>query len=172
MPVHLLSMLPAGREILIDANVLVYGLLHSSAQCRALLQRCLARDVAGFTTVEILADVCHKIMLAEAFSKGLIARANASSLQGKTTVVTALKVYWQLIDSLPVRSLAVLPYDEFRFRRAHMVRQAHGLMTNDSAIVAAADVFGIPALATNDDDFDAIPWIDVYKPTDLARASP
>ena len=65
-------------------------------------------------------------------------------------------------------AVAVLPLDEFRFRRSQVMRQQDGLMTNDSLVLAAADVFGIAALATNDQDFDAVPWIDIYKPTDLA----
>jgi hypothetical protein len=31
----------------------------------------------------------------------------------------------------------------------------------------ATDVYGLSAFATADADFDAIPWITVYKPTDL-----
>jgi predicted nucleic acid-binding protein len=40
-------------------------------------------------------------------------------------------------------------------------------MTNDSLLLAAADVFGIAALVTNDSDFDAVPWITIYRPTDV-----
>jgi predicted nucleic acid-binding protein len=40
-------------------------------------------------------------------------------------------------------------------------------MTNDSILLAAALVFGIEALATNDSDFDAVSWLTVYKPTDV-----
>ena len=45
-------------------------------------------------------------------------------------------------------------------------------MTNDSLALAAVDVFGIGALATNDNDFDAVPWLEIYKPTDLVTAPP
>jgi predicted nucleic acid-binding protein len=40
-------------------------------------------------------------------------------------------------------------------------------MTNDSLLLAAAEVFGIDSLATNDSDFDAVPWLEIYKPRDL-----
>ena len=40
MPTHSLPTLPAGTEILIDANVIVYAVNVLSAQCRDVLRRC------------------------------------------------------------------------------------------------------------------------------------
>lgn len=40
----------------------------------------------------------------------------------------------------------------------------HGLLTNDSLIVALLQRHGITHLATNDDDFDRVPGITVWKP--------
>ena len=56
--------------------------------------------------------------------------------------------------------------DEARIRRAHEMRTRHTLLTNDSLIVAAADEYGISNLASNDGDFDDIPWLTIYKPMD------
>jgi predicted nucleic acid-binding protein len=47
------------------------------------------------------------------------------------------------------------------------MRERHGLLTNDSLLLAAADSYGITALATRDDDFDEVPWLIVYKPGDI-----
>src|SRR5947208_8133031 len=43
----------------------------------------------------------------------------------------------------------------------------HGLLTNDSLIVAAMEEFGIDSLATRDNDFDHISELIVYKPSDI-----
>ncbi len=107
-------------------------------------------------------------MLTEAAGRGLISRPNASSLQGKPHVVRQLDDYWKRLLKVAASGIAVLPLDEFRFVRAHQLRRSFGLMTNDSLLLAAAEVFGIASLATNDADFDAIPWLTIYKPTDLA----
>ena len=162
-----LADIPAGTEVLFDANVLVYALTGLSGESAELLQRCAARDVSGYVTVDVLADTCHRMMLHEAFAKGLIVRQNASSLRGKAGIVTGLHEYWVKIRSLYASGLAILPLDEYRFHRAQSMRERSGLMTNDSVILAAADVFGIEAVATNDRDFDVIPWITVYAPGDL-----
>jgi predicted nucleic acid-binding protein len=168
MPPLSLSSLPQGTEVLVDANVLTYALQARSQQSRELVRRCKRGEVSGFTTVDTLAEVCHRLMLIEAVGKGLIARPNAANLQGKDHVVRQLTDYWRRVLRLSASGIAILPLDEFRFTRAHVLRQQHGLMTNDSLLLAAADVFGIGALATNDSDFDNIPWMTVYKPTDLA----
>src|SRR5438067_1164746 len=165
MPHSPLSSVRHGDEILIDANILVYALAGNSPNCVAFLQRCASADVQAFVTLDILADACHKLMVIEAHMKGFIQRANASSLQGKTTVIRQLSEYWSHVQSLT--GVAILPLDEFRFQRAHPLRRQYGLMTNDSLLVAAAEIFGINSLATNDSDFDGVPWINVYKPTDI-----
>jgi predicted nucleic acid-binding protein len=47
---------------------------------------------------------------------------------------------------------------------AAAICQAHGLLTNDALIVAVMQRHGITHLATNDDDFDRVPGITVWKP--------
>jgi predicted nucleic acid-binding protein len=64
-------------------------------------------------------------------------------------------------------NLVVIELDERRIRRAQAIRSNHGLLTNDSLIVAAAQEYGLDSLASRDDDFDRIPGLTVYKPTDL-----
>jgi predicted nucleic acid-binding protein len=167
MPAFALSSLPVGREVLLDANVIAYALQGRSLQCEELLRRSSRGEISAFTTTEVLSDVCHRLMLAEAQSRGLIARANASNLQGKSRVICQLQDYWTRLSTFTTQPIAILPLDEFRFVRAQPIRRDHGLMTNDSLLLAAAEVFGIEALATNDADFETVPWIEIYKPTDL-----
>jgi predicted nucleic acid-binding protein len=162
MPPRPLLSVSSGDEILIDANVLVYALAGRSPDCAAFLDRCANGDVRAFVTLDVLSDACHKLMIIEAHARGMIQRANASSLQGKGAVVRQLSDYWSQIRSLT--GISVLPLDEYRFQRAHSLRRQYGLMTSDSLLLAATEVFGIDSLATNDSDFDSIPWLNVYRP--------
>jgi len=66
----------------------------------------------------------------------------------------------QPLGQLPTASPVVV-------RRAQVMREHYGLLTNDSLILAAADLYGINCLATRDDDFDDVPWLTVYKPGDI-----
>lgn len=95
MPSFSLSQLPRGTEVLIDANVLAYALQGRSQHSEELLRRCVNREISGFTTVDVLADVCHRLMLTEAAATGLIGRPNAANLQGKPHIVRQLSDYWQ-----------------------------------------------------------------------------
>jgi predicted nucleic acid-binding protein len=64
-------------------------------------------------------------------------------------------------------NILVLTSDEARLHRAQTIRARHGLLTNDSLIVAAMEEFGIRNLATRDNDFDHVSELNVYKPTDI-----
>lgn len=167
MPGFALPSLPVGREVLLDANVIAYALQGRSRQCEDLLRRSSRGEISAFTTTEVLSDVCHRLMLTEALARGLVARANASNLKGKPHVIRQLDDYWKRLSSFTGQPIAILPLDEFRFARAQPVRRDYGLMTNDSLLLAAADVYGIDSLATNDTDFETVPWIEIYRPTDL-----
>ena len=74
MPVVPLAGLPAGTLVLIDANIFVYAFRELSTECERFLERCRAQQVFGATTLEVVNDVCHRLMLAEALDEGVIGR--------------------------------------------------------------------------------------------------
>jgi predicted nucleic acid-binding protein len=50
---------------------------------------------------------------------------------------------------------------------AQTERVNSGLLTNDSIIVAAMREYGVSRIATNDSQFDTVPGISVFSPTDV-----
>jgi predicted nucleic acid-binding protein len=66
-----------------------------------------------------------------------------------------------LLESAAVGNL---PLDNTLLSFASRVALQHGLLTNDAIIVALMQRHGIIHLATNDDDFDRVPGITVWKP--------
>ena len=167
MPTMPLPGLPPGTAVLIDANIFIYAAGAESPQCDALLERCAREELLGVTTIEVMSEVCHRRMVAEAFEDGLITRESVSALRRKREVVAGLHRYQAFIDEIFDLNLLILEADETRFRRSGILRRRYGLLTNDSLILAAADLYGIEALATLDEDFDQIPWRTVYKPADI-----
>lgn len=167
MPIEPLSAILPGTPVLIDANIFIYAASAQSAECEQFLQRCTTEDVLGVTTLDIVSEVCHRRMVAEAFEEGLIARQSAPALRRKPDVVRRLHRYQTYIDQIFSLGLLVLELTETRFRHSALVRSRHGLLTTDSLILAAAELYGIEALATRDDDFDEVPWLTVYKPRDI-----
>lgn len=167
MPVLPLGALPSAAIVLIDANIFVYALRKLSAECETFLERCRRQQVIGITTLEVVNEVCHRLMLAEAVDEGMITRPAAVALAGKRDSVRRLQRYWPLTSRIFEMNLLVLALEEPRVRHAHTVRTSHGLLTTDSLLVAAAEENRVPNLVTLDSDFDQIPGLTVYKPTDL-----
>jgi predicted nucleic acid-binding protein len=105
-------------------------------------------------------------MLAEALRAGLISAGQAKNLRAKRAVIPTLFEYWAKTQQIFHFGLLVIGLNEERIRRAQVMRTRYALLTNDSLIVAAADEYGIRCMASNDTDFDDIPWLTVYKSMD------
>jgi len=167
MPVERIENLPAGTRLFLDANIFVYAFLGHSNECQGLLGRCATEQVLGITTLDVVNEVTHRMMLAEGVGKGVIKRERVRDLRGKWREVAKLTEYWTQTSAIFGLNILVLTTDEARLHVAQTIRVRHGLLTNDSLIVAAMEEFGIDSQATRDNDFDQISELIVYKPSDI-----
>ena len=167
MPVDRLPNLPAGTDVFLDANIFIYAFSGHSDECHNLLRRCSTEEVCGITALEVINEVTHRLMLAEAVAKGIVTKGNASALKGKWRDVAKLTEYWTLTARIFGLNILITASDQSRLHRAQTVRASHGLLTNDSLILATMNEFGIDCLAIRDDDFDHVSSVTVYKPTDI-----
>jgi len=94
-------------------------------------------------------------------------RERVRDLRGKWREVAKLAEYWTQTSAIFGLNILVLTTDEARLHVGQTIRVRHGLLTNDSLIVAAMEEFGIDSLATRDNDFDHISKLIVYKPSDI-----
>jgi predicted nucleic acid-binding protein len=169
LPAVPLSDLPLGSDVFVDANVFVYGLLELSPECQTLLRRCAQEEVFGFTTLHVLNEMTHRLMLEEARQVGLISGGGASQLKKQAREIVGLRRYWeQTLNVLEMPSMMVLHMQESWLHRAHSERAQCGLLTNDSLIVAAMREYGLALLASNDGDFDRVLGVTRYFPSDLS----
>lgn len=160
-----------GQRVFIDSPIFLYHFAGVSAECRQLLERCEVGDVRGITSVIVVAEVTHRLMLAEAVSKGLVSGANVTrKLRERPDVVRALDLYQQRVEQIPGMGIEVLPADFALLVRSGGVRRRHGLLTNDSTAVAAADAESIEAIATADRDFQRLPDLKIYSPADMEES--
>jgi predicted nucleic acid-binding protein len=162
-----LGNLPADTDIFLDANIFIYALGGQSQQCLDLLFRCAREEVCGVTTIEVINEVTHRLMLAEALATGVVKRPRAQDLRGKTEAIRQLRQYWAQVDKIFSLNILILGLGEPLLHRAHNMRSRHGLLTTDSLILAAMDEYGIACLASRDGDFDHVSSITIYKPTDI-----
>jgi len=162
-----LDAVPNGSDVLIDANLLVYGLSAKSAQCKRLLERCSVEEITGITLFEAVNNATHQFMKAEALAKGLCAQKVVKHLSEHPEQVKLLTDYWTNTQRILALNLVFLPVEEILIRGAQNERVNAGLLTNDSIIIAAMRAWGIFRLASNDQMFDTVAGITVFSPSDV-----
>ena len=165
-----LEQLAAGSEVFVDSTIFIYHFTGVSADCRSFLERCEREEVKAFTSVLVLAEVAHRLMMIEAVASGLVTPGNAAKkLREKVELAKKLSGYQQQVASIPEMGIDVLVLDLDVMRRSADLRTEHGLMVNDSHLCASALVSGVTAMASADRDFERVGAIQLYRPGDLGR---
>jgi len=163
-----LNDIPEGAVCYRDATIFYYhivGVPTLSDECSDLLKRIELGRVQGVTSSVALAEATHKVMLAEVVHRHGVAH------QG---LIARLKRHPELLDSLTshhrvvatVRSLR-LPVEVITLdllARGAALSIQERLLTNDALTLAVMEHLGVTVLVTNDDDFDTISGITIYKP--------
>ena|SRR5215469_5038182 len=162
-----LDAVPNGSDILIDANVLIYGVTAASPQCKRFLERCSREEVSGITLYESVNDATHQFMKAEALERKLCSGQAMRYLSQHPEQVRLLRGYWINTQRLLALNLLFVPLDLDIIEAAQPERAAAGLLTNDSVIVSAMRSYGISRIATGDQQFDTVAHITVFSPSDI-----
>ena len=166
MPV--LDSIPHGLGVFVDANILVYALLNQSTQCLRFLNMCSQGSVAALTTTHVINETTHRLMIYEAYNKGIITKATAAALKVKPHEIKGLQHYWTQIELIFDLGIQIVDVHREVLLEAQRVRLASGLMTNDSIVVAVMHMHAISTLASADADFDLVAGLVRYAPDDLA----
>lgn len=80
-----LADLQNGDRLFIDANIFIYHFGGQSPECKTFLERCARRELVGYTATVNLAEVLHRLMIAEAVEKGMDVMWKTFSLWCKDT---------------------------------------------------------------------------------------
>jgi predicted nucleic acid-binding protein len=159
---------PPEARVFIDSTIFIYHATAMSVQCRGLLERCERGDVAGVSSVMVLAEVAHRLMTIEAVASGATSgRDVVKKLRARPDLVRRLHVYQEQVDRIPLMGIEVLPLDIGALVRSADVRRESGLLMNDSLVVVTARDAGITHLASGDPDFSRVEDLTLYRPSDL-----
>lgn len=160
--------LPDGTACFLDANILYYALVPTpgvSSHCLALLDRVIVGRITASVSVHVFSETIHKVMTSEAAQlTGRDRSGMVGYLAKHPETIKRLVEYPQAMERLGIVPMIVLPLDDQLLRSAAHIAVQHGLLTNDAIIVALMQRHGITHLVTNDDDFDSVPGITVWKP--------
>ena len=163
-----LDRLAADSAVFIDSSIFVYHFTGVSAQCRNLLERCERAELKGATSVTVLAEVTHRLLMIEAVQSGAVRSGNvASRLRTRPDVIRTLPRTREQVARIPLMGIEVHDLTLRLLLAASDLQRDHGLMTNDSIIAATALEAGIHDLASADRDFERLQQLNVYAPIDL-----
>jgi predicted nucleic acid-binding protein len=162
-----LATLPSGTRIFIDANIFIYHFTQGplTTACTAFLQRIEADDLHGVTSVVVLAEVAHRLMILEAIrTLGFPSRMAVKKLKENPTLVNQLSHYKVATARIPSFNVTVEPATFAHLQTAQELSARHGLLTNDSLTGAMMRSLTLTDVASNDSDLTTIPGLTVWRP--------
>jgi predicted nucleic acid-binding protein len=163
-----LADLQDGNSVFIDANIFIYHFGGRSVECRTLLERCARRALQGYTSTSVLAEVLHRLMIAEAIQRKLVTTKTAvRKLKENPELVKQLTTYQEDVSKISRMNIAIPSFTLEILTGSEEIRRREGLLTNDSFVVVFMRDCGLTKLATANGDFDRVSGLDTYKPTDL-----
>jgi predicted nucleic acid-binding protein len=162
-----LMALPPGVRVCIDANIFIYHFTDTplTAACTTFLRRVESGEVQGITSVVILAEVAHRLMMLDAIrTLGVPARTAVKQLKEHPDLVRQLSLYKVATERVSAFNITVEPVTAAHLRTAQQLSTDHGLLTNDSLTAALMRSLGVTELASNDPDFFLVPGFSVWQP--------
>lgn len=160
--------LPPATPVFIDANIFIYHFTGASAECTRFLRRCEAGELIGSTSVSVLLEVLHRLMMVEAVKSGAVRPPNVlDKLRRRPEVIRSLSEYYVQTASIPDMGICVRGLSEDVLGASQRVRREHGLLVGDSLLIAAMRTEGVRTLASRDADLRRISEIEVAAPTDV-----
>jgi len=160
--------LPDGTMCFVDANILCYHIVQTpllSDVCTQCIQRIVQGAITASTSAVVVAEVIHKVMLTEAVQHyQLDHRGLAHRLQRQRGRIAGLSAHRRVPALIQALSMHVAPVTLALLARAADISIQYRLLTNDAVTMAVMERLGLSCLVTNDDNFDAVPDLVVWKP--------
>ena len=163
-----LTEIKTGSDIFVDSNIFIYHFTGVSDECSNFLSRCERGELIAMTTVNVILEVLHRLMMVEAIRKNLVKPPNVvKKLSKAPQKLKRLNEYFINTEKIQDMGIAIKPLIFATIVKSHMVRLASGLMVNDSIIIASMKQEGVKLLATNDKAFKKVDEIHVCTPEDI-----
>lgn len=161
----MLEEIPSQTKVFIDSNIFIHHFLGTSASCTKFLERVETEDIDAYTSTIVLAEVMHRLMVAEVIEKfDVEPRGSVRHLKENPEIIPTLNKYETGVEKIPQFGVRILSLPVEAIFRGRELRKRYCLMTNDSLnlyIIRSNQLYDI---ATNDRDFERVESIKVWKP--------
>lgn len=164
-----LSQIPSDIRIFVDANIFVYhfsGPTELTPTCSAFLRRIEEGSLAAFTSLTVLTEVLHRLMIIEA--TGILQTESKQIVRflkehpAEVQKLTKHLVVPEKIQAIGVQILAPTLDD---LLASQQFKRALGFLTNDAINLAVMKAHHLTHLATNDPDFTRVDALTIWKPS-------
>jgi predicted nucleic acid-binding protein len=161
----MLEEITSRTKIFVDSNIFIYHFLGSSESCTDFLERAETEDIDAHTTTIVLAEVMHRLMVAEVIEKyDVEPRGAIRFLKENPEVIPTLEKCENAMEKIPQFGVKVLLVTVETIFQSRELRRQYLLMTNDSLNLHVMRSNQLYDIATNDGDFERVEWLKVWKP--------
>jgi predicted nucleic acid-binding protein len=173
-----LQHLPDGTRVFVDTNIFDLHFRFKSFSCTNFMSRIINGEVEAYVNTQVLTDLLHKLMLAEAYAKNIIAKRAASQLksrlQSNRSIAAQLTDYQIQFENTLAFGLNILPINTKLLVETKAERLNYSLMTGDSLHLGSMNrctrnrrKVPLRNIVTYDADFAHIQGLTVWKPIDV-----
>lgn len=160
--------IPDDSVVFVDMNILLYDISGHRVygkSCKGFLDRLRRGRVKGITSITVLNELLHKLILGEiAEEHGLGLYQVIDFIKQDPEILVNLKAY-NVMDRVDSTSnLSILQITPPDFTLARKLMKEHFLLSNDALHLAVMKENNLVNLASNDSDFERVNWIKLYKP--------
>ncbi len=170
-----LSEISSDTRVFIDANIFVYhfsGPTELTPTCSAFLRRVEQGDLAAFTSLTVLAEVLHRLMIIEAAeSLQADARQIVRFLKEHPTEVRKLTKHLVVVEKIRDIGVHILAPTLDDLVASQEFKTALGFLTNDAINLAIMKAHHLTHIATNDPDFARVEALTIWKPSPAGPAA-
>lgn len=154
--------------VLIDANILLYGILYKSDQCVGFLRRCAEGEIIGVVGLQQLAEVMHRLIMVEARENEWTSSGNpVKALSERPDRVRALSRYADAVKGLLASGFRFETLMKEDFISALALQRQYGFLTNDALLLSVSERLRIKSIASADKIFAQVSGIILYSPNDI-----
>ncbi len=158
----------AGSKIFIDANIFVYHFSKGSVfnkSCTDFLYRVETSQIHGFTSVGIIMEVSHRLMIVEASSVLDVEIKNLPKyLKQHPDIVKQLTKHLTVPQKISELNIGIVQTNLKIIEESQQMKTKYGFLSNDALTLKIMEEAGIFILASNDSDFNRVEWLKLYLP--------
>jgi predicted nucleic acid-binding protein len=136
-----------------------------SEECSNFFERIERQEVIASTSSVAVAEAIHKVMLAGAVAQHGLDRAGlAHRLQRHRQLISTLQGQTKVTALVRALAIHVEPVTLATLESAAAISTKFQLLTNDALTIAVMEQLRLTDLATNDENFDTVAGVTVWKP--------